>query len=192
MRCMLALALASSALLLLGSPAALAQPSWLSELRGGILSHDFPLGGHHKEGGIDGNFEVLFTSPAILEPILRPRPILGLSVNSAGKTSYGYGGLTWGVRFAPRLFGDADPIFATGSLGGAAHNGSIDIRGNLPKAATNKSLGSTVLFREALELGYEFVPHNSISVVLDHISNARLAKRNEGITNLGMRYGIRF
>ncbi len=68
----------------------------------------------------------------------------------------------------------------------------LDIPGNQRRAQTNKSLGSRVLFREAAEIGYEFTPKNSISVMLDHISNARLATRNEGITNVGLRYGVRF
>ena len=33
---------------------------------------------------------------------------------------------------------------------------------------------------------------HSISIYTDHISNARLAKRNEGITNAGLRFGIKF
>jgi lipid A 3-O-deacylase len=172
-------------------PAA-AQPSWLSEIRGGVLDHDIPLFGHHKESGVDGNLEVLFASPSFLEAILRPRPILGMSINSDGNTNALYFGLTWGVRLTPHLFGPADPVFLTGTLGGAANDGHIDVSKDPNLSQTQKSLGSHLLFREAVELGYEFVPRNSISIMLDHMSNARLAERNEGITNVGLRYGYRF
>ena len=53
-------------------------------------------------------------------------------------------------------------------------------------------LGSTFLFRESLELGYQINPVVSVSAILDHISNANLAKRNAGITNAGARFGVKF
>ena len=54
--------------------------------------------GHPSETGADINFEVWFTAPAFLRILGLPRPHLGLSVNTAGATDYGYVGLTWSGR----------------------------------------------------------------------------------------------
>src|SRR5438094_8257972 len=98
MRFSILAALLGFAIVVAGPGRSSAQPSWLSEIRGGVLDHDVPLGGHHKEDGVDGNLEVLFTTPSFLAPILRPRPVLGITVNYNNKTNYAYAGLTWGVR----------------------------------------------------------------------------------------------
>ena len=56
----------------------------------------------------------------------------------------------------------------------------------------HKDLGSHILFRESASLGWRFDPHNSVSVMLDHISNAGLANYNGGMETIGLRYGYRF
>ena len=53
-----------------------------------------------------------------------------------------------------------------------------------------KRLGSRILFRESVELGYQVNPVVSVSAILDHISNANLAPRNAGITSAGARLGV--
>ena len=80
-----------------------------------------------------------------------------------------------------------DGFFATLAVGGAIHDGKLDTTD--PK---RKSLGSRILFREGVDLGYRFNEHISVSAFVDHISNANLAHRNEGLTNGGMRLGYRF
>ncbi len=85
------------------------------------------------------------------------------------------------------LFGNGDGIFANGSLGGAVHDGYLN---NAPP--DRKKLGSRILFRESLELGYQVNPVVSVSAILDHISNANLASHNAGITSAGVRIGFRF
>ena len=55
-----------------------------------------------------------------------------------------------------------------------------------------KSLGCKVLFRESAALGYLVTEKHSLSVALDHISNASLCSSNEGLDALGMRCGYRF
>ena len=57
---------------------------------------------------------------------------------------------------------------------------------------TRKALGSHVLFREAMELGYRINPVWTISAYVDHISNGGLAKYNQSINNVGGRIGMRF
>ena len=55
-----------------------------------------------------------------------------------------------------------------------------------------KKLGSTALFRESLELGYQATPSLSISAFVDHMSNADLAPHNAGLTDAGARLGFKF
>jgi hypothetical protein len=59
-------------------------------------------------------------------------------------------------------------------------------------APNRKSLGSHVLFREALELGYRITPVVQISGFVDHVSNGGLAKQNQSINDVGVRFGFGF
>lgn len=163
------------------------QPRIVDELKVGGLAHDVGFLGRHVEGGADVNVELLFTSPDLLRYIGSPRPHIGADINTSGNTSDGYFGLTWGIMLIQNLFGVGDGIFANGSLGGAVHDGHL-----LTAPPDRKRLGSRVLFRESLELGYQVNPVVSVSAILDHISNANLAPRNAGITSAGARIGFRF
>ena len=168
-------------------------PNFVSELKVGGLAHDVTFLGRHLEGGADANIEVLFTSPDFLSVIGSPRPHLGGDINTAGNTSDGYFGLTWGV-FPLQTWFQPPPgylflnnIFLNGSLGGAIQDGFVD---TAPPG--RKRLGSSVLFRESAELGYQFTPIISASALLDHISNANLGRHNAGITSAGARLGFKF
>ena len=55
-----------------------------------------------------------------------------------------------------------------------------------------KALGSNILFREALDLGYQINASWEISAYIDHISNGGLAKENQSINDVGLRLGFRF
>ena len=53
--------------------------------------------------------------------------------------------------------------------------------------------GNTVTwFRLGLNVGWQFNKNHSIDVLLDHISNAKLCDTNEGLENVGIRYGYKF
>jgi lipid A 3-O-deacylase len=184
------LMLAAAVCLLAGAPAApaAAQTSILDELKLGVLAHDIGFGGHHKEGGADVNLELLFASPDFLRFIWSPRPHFGADINSEGNTSNVYAGLTWGGALVSNVFSNVDSIFLQGSVGGAVHNGKIDGI----STDRDKLLGSRVLFRESVELGYRYTPVQSLSLFIDHISNAKLAKHNEGLTSAGVRLGLKF
>jgi lipid A 3-O-deacylase len=164
----------------LAPPMPASADGWVDQARLGVLAHDIGLFDHHAEAGIDVNAEVLFASPGWLSFIGGPHPNLGATINSAGGTSYGYFGLAW----TPTLWG---PIFAELGLGGAVHDGEL----NTPEVR-RKELGSRILFHEELELGYRVADTFSLSVFLDHISNANLSRHNQGLTNLGMRAGFFF
>src|SRR3989442_8521662 len=181
------MAIIAIALVLLAPLPAAAQLKVVDEVKIGALAHDVGFLGHHLEKGPDVNLEMLFTPPDILSVIGSPRPHIGADINTAGKTSDGYFGLTWGIMLIQSLFGAGDGVFVNGSLGGAGHDGDID-----SGPANPKLLGSRVLFRESLELGYQLNPAISVSTLLDHISNANLGRHNMGITSAGARLGFKF
>jgi lipid A 3-O-deacylase len=167
-------------------PAA-AQLNIVDEVKAGILAHDVGFLGHHLEKGPDVNLEMLFTPPDLLAVIGSPRPHIGADINTAGKTSDGYFGLTWGIMLIQSLFGAGDAVFINGSLGGAVHDGYIN-----SGPPDRKLLGTRVLFRESAELGYQLVPGISMSALLDHMSNANIGRHNMGITSAGARLGFKF
>ncbi|MEW5726986.1 MAG: acyloxyacyl hydrolase [Pseudomonadota bacterium] len=150
------------------------------ELRLGVLAHDVGVFGGEHESGADGNVEVLFDSPSVLAPLWAPRPHLGVSVNSAGNTSQAYAGLTWTWDVTRRLF-------LAFSLGGAVHDGETET-----DRQDRINLGSRVLFRESLSIGFWITENQNLSLMLSHISNANLAEHNEGMDNFGIRWGYRF
>ncbi len=180
-------ALGVAASLVFAPTRAAAQSKLIDEVKIGVLAHDIGFLTHHVEGGADLNLEVLFPAPDLLTIIGSPRPHIGADINTAGNTSDGYFGLTWGIMLIQSLFGAGDGVFVNGSLGGAVHDGYID-----SGPANRKLLGSRVLFRESLELGYQLNPAISVSTLLDHISNANLGRHNMGITSAGARLGFKF
>jgi lipid A 3-O-deacylase len=183
-------ALGVTASLVLAPTRTVAQTQLIDEVKIGALAHDVGFLTHHVESGADLNIETLFVSPDMLSIIGSPRPHIGADINTAGNTSDGYLGLTWGWTLMPSLFGGG-ALFANGSLGGAVQDGFTGTQATEPPPG-RKLLGSTVLFRESAELGYQITPIVSVSALLDHISNANLAPRNAGITSAGARLGFKF
>lgn len=179
--------LAAAAVALAGAYPARAADGIIDQIKGGVLVHDIGIGGHHKESGVDINGELQFTSPSLLGFIWSPRPTVGTDINTSGHTSQFYGGLTWTLLRFKDVFRSSDQIFLDGQLGGAVHDGHLHGGGS-----GDKQLGSRVLFRESIDIGYQFVPRQSVSLFVDHISDAGLTRQNQGITNLGVRYGYGF
>jgi lipid A 3-O-deacylase len=177
-----------ASLLAVGLPkAAAAQTAIVDEFKFGVLAHDIGVFDKNVESGADLNFEMLFTPPEFFKAIGAPRPHIGGTLNTAGATNSGYFGLTWGIILIQNLFGWGGDLFGNGSLGGAFQDG---YHNDAPPG--RKNLGSTALFRESLELGYQLTPTVSISGFVDHMSNANLAPHNAGITNAGARLGLKF
>ena len=167
--------------------AAVAQTQLVDEFKFGVLAHDVGLFDSPVESGSDINFEMLFTPPEFFRVIGSPRPHLGGSLSTAGKTNDGYFGLTWGITLIQNLFGWGGSVFANASLGGALQDGFTN-----SAPPDRKRLGSTALFRESVELGYQLTPDLSVSGFVDHMSNADLAPHNAGITDAGARLGFKF
>jgi lipid A 3-O-deacylase len=185
-RALIASLLLAVALLAVAPCTAVAQGP-IDEFKFGILAHDVGLFDHHVESGADVNFELLFTPPEALSVIGSPRPQVGGSLNTAGGTSSGYFGLTWGITLIQNLFGWGHSVFLNGSFGGAVQGGYTN-----EAPPDRKKLGSTLLARESLELGYQLTPSVSVSGFLDHMSNANLATHNAGLTDAGARLGFKF
>ncbi len=153
----------------------------LSETRIGGGEHDAGVFGRSEEDGYDINFEMLFVAPEIFDFMWSPRPTLGVSGNTEGNTSLVYGALTWEWWFF-------ENFFANFSFGFAVHDGKLktdDIE--------RKELGSRVLFRESIDLGWNFYGRDHISLYVDHVSHGHvMSGPNEGMDTLGVRYGYRF
>jgi lipid A 3-O-deacylase len=171
----------------MAAPARADHTGWIDEGKFGVLAHDIRFLGNHIEQGADVNTEVLFSSPNFLRIIGAPRLHIGGTVNTAGKTDYGYVGLTWRGRPWRSLLALPDALFVADSLGGGVHDGHL-----ASGPPDRKLLGSRLLFRESVECGYQITQRFSVSVMLDHLSNAQLTRHNQGLTNLGARIGFTF
>ena len=173
-----------------------AQNVTYNEFKFGVLGHDVHfLGG--KEKGVDLNPELIFASPvpdawaATVPPYLRwmvqPRPTIGGEINTSGFTNQAYVGATWSWLLASNIVQPADGIVLSYFFGPGFNDGDI-----VATAPDRKSLGSHILFREALELGYLITPVYQVSGFIDHVSNGGLAKQNQSINDVGVRLGVRF
>jgi len=104
-----------------------------------------------------------------------------MDINTNGDTTFGYGGFTWEWNVTKRFYVD---FF----LGIAGHDGFLH---NAPP--DRRELGSRLLFREAIELGWRITDRHSLSVMWDHYSNAGwIDKKNQGNDNMGVRYSYRY
>ena len=163
-------------------PAALAGDAVvIDELKIGVLAHDVPdlWSGFSREDGVDINAEIDF-SPAFTFLGGAVFPAAGFSVSTSGDTSKAYldARIRWG--------GDTG-FFLTTGVGAAIHDGEtefIDVN--------SKALGHRVLFHAPLELGWRFESGDSVSVYFEHVSNGNTADVNEGLDDIGVRYGRRF
>jgi lipid A 3-O-deacylase len=189
---------AAAAAAMLAPAAARAQSSLtiIDEIKLGVLDHDVQfLGG--KEGGADINGEVLFRSPVkdataqqvtpYLRWLVQPRLHVGFEANTSGFTNQFYFGGTWTWLLARQLARPGDSLNFGISFGPSFNDGDI-----VSRQPDRKNLGSNVLFREGFELGYLLTPRYEVSAFFDHVSNGGLAKYNQSINDLGMRFGIKF
>ena len=147
----------------------------ISEVRFGVLAHD-PL--IQKEEGVDLNAELFFDS--WIDGSWELRPSIGATVNLDDDTNFAYLGLTYGGPLS-------DSLFLEISGGGAVHDGKLETAD-----PGRKELGSRVLYHVALSLGVRMTDTMSLSLFADHMSNAGIEERNEGLETGGLRLGFRF
>jgi lipid A 3-O-deacylase len=152
------------------------------ELRIGLAAHDVDglWSGDSKEKGPDLCAEAVFNRSLFHLLSAAAYPNVGVTINTRGDTSKVFGGFRLEWEPVSTL------MFSTG-LGLALHDGKRDT-----DSADRKSLGSQVLFRVPIEIGYILSRHHRVVLAFDHISNAYLFSPNEGMDTLGLVYGYRF
>ena len=157
------------------------EDSWVREIRVGFAAHDVPelWSGTEREYGTDYLFELVFASPFAVHPLLGMHTYVGFTANHQGFTSKIYTGFSLRLMLYNRVYAEA-------GLGLAVHDG--EIRSDLED---RKDLGSRILFRVPLEIGFIISRSTSISFYFDHISNANTAKPNYGMDMVGFRVGYR-
>lgn len=175
---------ALAALFLQASPARA-----LDEVRVGVLAQGFGGWSPDKEQGVSVNLEALFQSPEFLRAIGSPRPLIGASIaTDSDATSRIYAGLEWKAYLARKFF-------VAGTFGAAVHNGEADAFDpavDLPRVNDTQFLGCRALFHLGADVGYDLTDRIGASVHWQHMSNAGLCADNEGLDNLGLRFGYRF
>ncbi len=155
---------------------------YLDEIRFGVLIQDIEESNANSGG--DFNLEVLFgriSQPRgdyLLDLFLTPRLHLGANIDFDGETNQAYFGFTWDIRLNDWLF------FET-SFGGAVHDGDTGKNDEV-------SFGCSINFRESAAIGVELSERLRVQVGVDHMSNAGLCDRNDGLTNGGIRFGYRW
>lgn len=187
--------LSLGAALMLFAPT-LAAADGLEEFRVNVLAHDVNLTGNGaggKEGGVNIQAELVFSSPEFLSWAGAPRPYLHGSLNSDGETNFGGAGLAWQQNFTNTVYGEID-------FGLEIHDGIVNLSDDpgdperIRLDATRVILGSRVLFRTAFVLGAHVNENWDVAFVFEHMSHGQIlaSGRNEGLDNLGLRLSYKF
>lgn len=153
----------------------------LAGFSGGILAHGVTFWSQapFEERGVTFNGEIDFVPFfAILGGSIHPE--IGADATTAGGTSYAYADLKYEIT------GPWNSFFGIG-VGGAVHDGYLNAT-----SYYHNALGSRVLFHIPIEAGIAFADHYRVSVYFEHVSNAYLTSPNEGLDNVGLRFGYRF
>jgi hypothetical protein len=141
----------------------------------------------HAEGGVDVNAEVLFVSPwsqfsnPFVDFLLRPRPMLGVEINTRGDTSQAYLGATWTLP----LF---DIFFVEATFGGSIHDGPLTSAPPVYRSA----YGCRLNFHESGSAGLQLGANWRIMATAEHMSNGIFCQPNAGLTTYGARIGYKF
>lgn len=162
----------------------------LSEVRAGIFAHSvysgfFPvmparwLGFTRIE---DVNVELLFDLPDadFMHWIGSPRLNLGGTVNFAGRESMAHLALTWTVPVFDT------PFFVEGTFGGAVNNSML-----AASVAPARNMGCNIGFYESASIGVNVSEQASVMLTYEHSSNLDLCAPNAGLSNLGVRFGMK-
>ncbi len=148
----------------------------------GILQHDVDSlwSWFQREEGIVVNIELTLNNWNRVFLFGELRPNVGLNISNVGDTSSIYGGFLWEKFYKNGLF------VSTG-INLAVHDGELRTERD-----DKKSLGSRVLFRIPLEIGYSLTEDYWISILFEHKSNGFLFEENEGMDELGFRISYSF
>ena len=144
--------------------------NFLQEVRVGVYAHNWI---HDENSPVDLSAEILSS------PIGYPNNI-GAMINTGGKTSYGFTGLTWRIPIYKAFFFE-------GEFGGALNDAPTHPEEGRVDA------GCRLDFRESGGFGYQFNEHVDVIVNIEHISHASFCTHiNPGLTQVGARIGYKF
>jgi len=158
--------------------------SLIQEVRLGAYAHNLI---HDEDAPVDLSVETL-SSPVVFANVanpwvswfFNPRINLGAMVNTGGKTSYAFTGLTWRIP----VYG---PVFFEGEFGGAVNNA---VRQPTPDRV---DMGCGLTFRESGGFGVQLSQNVDFLLSVEHISHATFCTHiNPGITDFGFRIGYKF
>jgi hypothetical protein len=154
------------------------------EVRLGAYAHNVI---HNEDAPVDVSVETL-SSPVVFANVANPwvswffdpRINLGAMVNTGGKTSYAFTGLTWRIP----VYG---PVFFEGEFGGAVNNA---VRQPTPDRV---DMGCEFTFRESGGFGVQLTSNVDLIFNVEHVSHATFCTHiNPGITDFGFRVGYKF
>ena len=163
--------------MLVAVPAAgLAQP-WLDEVRiGDTVGQAYDQFVH-----LEALFAPLSPGPTYIPSwLLSPRPFVGATISTQGKTDELFGGVTWSAPVA-------GPFLLEGSFGGAVHNQSLFVA-----YPDRPELTTRFLFRESIAAGYQITPQWRVLVNAEHEMNGNLGYLNHGVNRVGLELGRKF
>ncbi len=178
-------------------------PFNLYKLSLGAFEHDVDMIGASHEDGYAVNFEAQWMSPEFFNIIGAPRPTLGAVIALDNHTTQqAYAGLNWSSQHWFQSPFYIDGFFGLAALDG---NGSFDPKEYNRQHLANpvnvkdsrKYVGSTLLFREAIEIGYRFgtKQEHGVSIIASHMSHGEILcddSRNQGMDHYGVRYAYHF
>jgi lipid A 3-O-deacylase len=172
-------------------PAAVIDPgpntyiNFLDEVRVGVFAHNWI---HDESSPVDVSAELLSSPIGYANNFggpwfswfFNPRINLGAMINTGGKTSYGFTGLTWRIPIYQRFFFE-------GEFGGSVNNGPEH-----PEVG-RIFMGCPINFRESGGFGYQLTEHIDIIASVEHNSHATFCTHiDPGITDVGVRVGYKF
>ncbi|MEO0982903.1 MAG: acyloxyacyl hydrolase [Pseudomonadota bacterium] len=168
----------------------------VQEVRAGGLAHNICVvncDNANQEDGFNVQGEIVFDRPDFFKYLLKPRPFIVGSVNTAGDTSFGGFGLVWNWDFARKW--SLEP-----SLGYVIHTGELEVPfpigdpRNLEFDENNILFGSRDLFRTTLALNRDLGDNWGVQVIFEHLSHGQILGdgRNQGNDSLGGRVYYRF
>ena len=145
-------------------------------VKAGIFSHNAGIINSSEDSYIDIHAELLYN-----KKILKGYPTIGAEININGDSSFLYTGLSWEGRYFKNLTLGA-------FFGAAVHNGNLD-----NESSCQRKLGTRILFREAIDIGYYINRNYTISFLANHYSNGGLGGvKNQGNSNIGFRLSYYF
>jgi lipid A 3-O-deacylase len=157
----------------------------VDEVRVGVFAHNWI---HNEDAPVDASVELLSSPLPLPGPadnpwfgwFFRPRINLGGMINTGGKTSYGFTGLTWRIPIYQRFFFE-------GEFGGSVNNGPEH-----PEVG-RIFMGCPINFRESGGFGYQLTSNIDIIASIEHNSHATFCTHiDPGITDVGVRVGYKF